>query len=209
MATMLTASGGFGKRARSKLKALLRERSGGSALQFAILAPMFFVVVFATMETVASFAAEQVLVNANDKIARKIRMGEITFNTGQPTDVKDETAFRAKFCEELTIMMTCSLQEIDIPSRLFLDVRSAPSFADLPANTVPRTGDPETGPLDTTKLKFSPGGKSAINIVRAYYRWPVILDFMRPYLANLQAPDGSLSDYLLVATAVIQNEAYQ
>ncbi|HVK90075.1 MAG TPA: TadE/TadG family type IV pilus assembly protein [Mycoplana sp.] len=193
---------------RHWFRRVLRERSGAAALEFAILAPMFFLIVFATVETFVAYTAEQMLINANDTMARRVRMGEITFNMGRPTDM-NEAQFRAAFCAELTVLLSCSSTEATRPSRLFLDVRSANSFSTLPANSVPRIGDSKTGPLDTSAFRFSPGGKSSINIVRAYYSWPIILDYIRPVLANLPSADGSLKDYLMVATNVIQSEEFK
>lgn len=196
------------KHGRSWFRRILRERSGAAALEFAILAPMFFLIVFATIETFVAYTAEQMLVNANEAMARRVRMGEITFNMGRPTDM-NEAQFRAAFCAELTVLLSCSSTESTKPSRLYLDVRSAASFSALPANTIPRIGNSKTGPLDTSAFRFSPGGKSSINVVRAYYRWPVIVDYLRPILANLQSADGSLQDHLIVAAAVIQSEDFK
>ena len=60
-----------------------------------------------------------------------------------------------------------ALEEIDVPSKLTVDVSSVPLSGLLTAL--------ETPPTD----RFAPGGKSTINLIRAQYRWPVIVDYLR------------------------------
>lgn len=46
-------------------------------------------------------------------------------------------------------------------------------------------------------------------MVRAYYRWQVITDLVRPYVTNLRSAGSSMpNDYLMVATATFRNEDY-
>ncbi len=185
------------------LRRLFRRRDGATAIEFALLSLPFFMVVFASIETFVALTGEQVLAAATDAIGRKIRTGEITFKQGKPTDVKNEEEFRALFCQEIAIMLTCSATETMAPSKLFLDVRSFEKFSDIP-NAVPRIG----GDLDTSAFKFAPGGKKTINIVRAYYRWEILTDLVRPYITNIRPANGARPTYLMVATAVVQNEDY-
>ncbi|MCF3642849.1 pilus assembly protein [Rhizobium sp. TRM95111] len=186
-----------------------RRRDGATAIEFAILALPFFMIIFASIETFIAFAGEQLLANATDVMARKIRTGEITYNQGKSTDMT-EAEFRTAFCEEISVFMTCSDTEVETPSKLFLDVRSFASIEDIPETVVPREGDETYGELDTSTFGFAPGGKQTVNIVRAYYNWTIMTDLIRPYLSNVR-PAGASSDsfsYLMVAAAVIQNENY-
>lgn len=174
----------------------LANREGSAAIEFAILALPFFIMVFASIETFVAFTGEQLLANATDTMARRIRTGEITAATSKQD-------FRKAFCEEIKILMPCSASEAATPDKLFIDVRSFTSYADIP-KAVPITD----GDLDTTSFKFEPGGKKTINIVRAYYRWDVVTDLVRPMLSNVRTADGSRQNYLMVATAIVQNEDY-
>ena len=134
-------------------------------------------------------------------MARKIRTGEITYNLGKTTDF-NETQFRTAFCQEIAIVMKCSADELKKPDKLWLDVRSFKTFAEIP-KAIPLTGTD----LDTSSFKFAPGGKKSINVIRAYYRWSVMADVVRPYVSNVKSADGKQT-YLMVATAVVQNEDY-
>lgn len=188
------------KRSRSLFKRLLREKSGTSAIEFSLLALPFLMVLFASLETFTAFTAEQLLANATETMARKIRTGEIT-------SAMPEEDFRKAFCAEISIIMTCSATEAKTASKLFIDVRSFSEFSKIP-KTIPRVGGANSD-LDTSGFKFLPGGPTTINIVRAYYRWEVITDLVRPYITNLRPAGSSMpKDYLMVATAAFRNESY-
>ena len=179
---------------------LWRRRDGAAAIEFAILCLPFFLIVFASIETFIAFSAEQLLANATEVTARKIRTGEIR-STMSPQD------FRRAFCAEIAILMPCSEEEIATPNKLFLDVRSFAKFSDIPP-AVPRVSSDPYADLKTSDFRFAPGGKKTINIVRAYYRWNIVTDLVRPYITNIRPADGSKQTYLMISTAVIQNEDY-
>ena len=87
------------KRNRGLLRRLLKDRSGTSAIEFALLALPFMMVIFASLETFMAFTAEQLLANATETMARKVRTGEITSTT-----TREE--FRRAFCTEISVIMT-------------------------------------------------------------------------------------------------------
>jgi len=195
------------RRYRGLFSRFFTEKSGSSAIEFSLLAIPFFVIVFASLETFAAFTGEQLLANATDTMARKIRTGEITFGLGRTTD-KSEAEFRQLFCNEISIMMTCNADEVNKANKLFIDVRSFADFSKIPTS-VPRKGNVPDGDLDTAGFKYAPGGPTTVNIVRAYYRWSVTADLVRPYITNLRPAGSSMpNDYLMVATAAFKNENF-
>ncbi|WEZ84859.1 pilus assembly protein [Rhizobium sp. 32-5/1] len=189
-------------RRKGLFRRLLSEKNGTSAIEFSILALPFLIIVFASLETFAAFTGEQLLANATDTMARKVRTGEITFGQGSAATNKSPEEFRKLFCDEISIMLKCDAE------KLYLDVRSFADFSKIPT-TIPRKGSATNGDLDTTGFAFSPGGPTTVNIVRAYYRWSVTADLVRPYVTNLRPAGSSMpSDYLMVATAAFRNENY-
>ncbi len=179
------------------LRRLAKDRSGAAAIEFALLALPFMLVTFASIETFVAFFGEQVLANANDTMSRKIRTGEITYNLGRSTD-KNAAEFRALYCEEINFFLSCDAD------RLYLDVRAFPKFADIPAD-IPRNNSN----FSSDGFTFNPGGAEKINVVRAYYRWEVTTDLVRPYVTNLRSAGSAMpNDYLMVATNTVVNEAY-
>ncbi|KQQ56523.1 pilus assembly protein TadG [Rhizobium sp. Leaf311] len=178
------------------------SREGAAAIEFAILAIPYFLVVFAIIETFLALVGEQLVTNATDTLARKLRTGQIS-NTITRED------FRKQFCAEVSILITCSADEIRTPQKLYIDLRRFNAFADIPKN-IALVPNGQYFDLDTSAFGFSPGGPSSINMLRVYYRWPVITDLVRPYLTKIRPLDGSMpSHFLIVATDAFRNEAYQ
>jgi Flp pilus assembly protein TadG len=178
---------------------MFRSRDGAAAIEFAMLAIPYFMIVFAILETFIAYTGEQLVANAVDTMARKLRTGSITAaNT-------DRTAFRRTFCNEVSIMIKCSEEEIATPDKLLLDVRSFPSFADIPGD-IPLDSSQD---LDTTSVNnYTPGAQKTINMVRAYYRWDVVTDLLRPYITNVRPSGGRPNYFLIVETATFRNEDY-
>lgn len=190
------------RRVRGSLRKFVRSQDGTAAIEFALLSIPYFLIVFAIIETFVAFTAEQVISNAVDTLSRQIRTGQITATTTQQQ-------FRQTFCNEISVLITCSSTEVATPSSLYLDVESYSTFASMPT-TIPRQSstDPYSD-LNTTGFAFAPGGAKTLNMVRAYYRWQIITDLLRPYLTNIRPSDGSMpTTYLIVATAAFQNENY-
>lgn len=180
-----------------------RSRDGSAAIEFAILAIPYFLIVFAILETFIAFIAEQVVTSAVDTLGREIRTGNIT-NDQSKTTYTTEAQFRQLFCDEISFMMRCDAAEVATPDRLYLDVRSFTSFADIPKIITTASGS-----LDTSSFAFAPGGADSINMVRAYYYWPVTADLVRSYIANIHRPGKtSNSDFLIVETTAFQSENY-
>ena len=191
----------------SAVKRLGGNSDGAAAIEFALLAIPFMMLVFATIETFIAFTGEQLMANAVDTMARKIRTGEVTFGLGKATDVT-EVEFRQQFCEEISILSMCSSTEATTPSKLYLDVRQFATFADMPRD-VPKVSTAEYSDLDTSEFAFSPGGPNTNNMVRAYYRWQIITDLVRPFITNIRvAGDALPTDFLIVSTSAFQNEEY-
>lgn len=195
---------------KSRFRTLLRfrrEETGAAALEFAILAVPFMMLIFATFETFFAFAGEQLMANAVETMARKVRTGEITFGQGKPTDVT-EAEFRQLFCDEVSILHMCSESEAMAPEKLYLDVRQFSSFADMPRE-VPKVSTADYADLDTSDFAFSPGGANSKNMLRAYYRWQIMTDLMRPYITNIRPANKPVpTDFLIVQTSTFENEDY-
>ncbi len=187
---------------------LRRDRSGATAIEFAILILPFMMAVFATLETFIAFTAEQLVASAVDDMARDVRTGAITFGLGRSTDMT-ETQFREAFCNKVALLIKCSSTEAATPAKLYIDLKEVASFGAISTN-IPRVDSTnDQSDLDTSGLKFSPGNSGAINSFRVYYRWSVTVDLVRPWISNL-IPNGETkpSEFLIVATNAFRNEAY-
>ncbi|WP_340162631.1 TadE/TadG family type IV pilus assembly protein [Neorhizobium sp. SOG26] len=176
---------------------ILRSDDGAAAIEFTILAIPYFIIVFAIVETFIAFTGEQLISNAVDTLSRKIRTGQIT-NT-----MKTEQ-FRQAFCEEISIMIQCDANEVAQPNKLLLDVRSYASFADIP-KTLPINS---AGDIDGASFGFAPGKQNTINMVRAFYKWNIITDILRPMLSTIKPAGDDSGYFLIVETSAFRNEDY-
>lgn len=171
----------------------VRDRSGSTALEFAALALPFCMLVFAILESCISFAGQEVMANATDDVARQLRTGKLTTVAATPAEVKN------RICNRLEVMVakTCP--------GLSLDLRSYTSFEEAAkADFKIANGDiqlTKAGKNDT--FTFSPGGSGQINMLRVFYKWPVMTDFMSKWMANLNS-----GKTLHFASTTWQNEAY-
>ncbi|MBY3442269.1 TadE/TadG family type IV pilus assembly protein [Rhizobium laguerreae] len=190
-----------------RFRALARSRDGAAAIEFALLAIPYFLVIFAILETFVAFAAEELVSNAVDTMSRRMRTGQITYNLGRTTDM-NQAQFRQAFCDEISILIRCSATEVATPSKLYLDVQTFSTFSAIPT-TIPKLSTDKYADINPAAFKYTPGGAGTINMLRAYYRWEIITDLVRPYITTIRPSGGSMpSQYLIVGTAAFQNEQY-
>lgn len=160
----------------------------GNALEFVALVLPFSFLIFAILESCISFAGQEVMANATEDIARKLRTGQI-----KAADV-DEVKLKKLICDELEIIVAN-----DCPG-LLVDLREFPSFAAAAAVKIKFTAAKD---IDTTGFAVDPGPSTSKNMLRVFYKWPVMTDFMRTMMSSL--PDGKT---LLFTTVTWQNEAF-
>jgi Flp pilus assembly protein TadG len=165
-----------------------RDRAGASALEFAIVALPFTLLLLATFEVGVVYFANLSLENATSRGARLIRTGQAQ---GQGFDA---ARFKSELCKRITPPVTCS--------GLKLDVRSYDNFAGAAAGL--------TNPLDSngnlkTNFSYDPGAGGDVVVVRAFYEWPLTARLPK-VIAMSNMGNG---DRLLVATAAFRNEPFQ
>lgn len=172
---------------RRLLSALVKDRSGATAIEFAMLAIPFSLLVFAILESCISFTAQQLLITATDDVAREIRTGQL-----RAGDLADD-GLKDMICARIEIIVTSGCPD------LVVDLRHFDTFEQAAALGI----DVEDGALDTDGFKVDPGPAGSKNILRVFYRWPIITDFLRNAMSNL---DGGKT--LLFATTTWQNEPF-
>lgn len=170
------------------LARFLRDRRGSVAVEFVMLAIPFSMLVFAVLESCIAFAGQQVLSNAVDEVARELRTGQVRRN-----DV-NEIMIKQKICNRLEVLVAKGCPG------LLVDLRSYATFADAAKARIKLTSDRD---IDTSGFGVSPGPALSKNMLRVFYKWPVITDFMRASMSNLK---GNYT--LQFATATWQNEPF-
>jgi Flp pilus assembly protein TadG len=162
---------GVGGRFRRSLKRFIGNREASTAIEFTMLAIPFAMLVFAILESCISFAAQEVLTNTTDDIARQLRTGQLRAADVNPTSLK------TMICTRLEIIVAKGCPD------LIVDLREFPTFADAAAVKIKLTTDKD---IDTTGFDVKPGKALSKNMLRVFYKWPVITDFMRKAMSNLK-----------------------
>src|SRR5262245_8887130 len=162
---------GVAGRLGSSVKRFIGNRDASTAIEFTALAIPFAMLVFAILESCISFAAQEVLTNATDDIARQLRTGQL-----RSADV-NETSLKKMICDRLDIVVAAGCPD------LVVDLREFPTFAAAAAVKVRLTTDKD---IDTTGFDVKPGKALTKNMLRVFYKWPVITDFMRKAMSNLK-----------------------
>ena len=162
---------GVGGHFRRLFKRFIGNREASTAIEFTMLAIPFAMLVFAILESCISFAAQEVLTNATDDIARQLRTGQLRAADVNPTSLK------TMICDRLEIIVAKGCPD------LIVDLREFPTFADAAAVKIKLTTDKD---IDTTGFDVKPGKALSKNMLRVFYKWPVITDFMRKAMSNLK-----------------------
>ena len=162
-----------------------RDQRGATVVEFALIALPFFSLLFAIMETALIFLVGQALETATEDSARLIRTGQAQ---QQAFDAED---FRQSICGQVVVLYKCT-------SKLVLDVRTADDFAGVDLST-PVAG----GQLDDDDFGYDDGNGESIVVVRAFYEWPTITQFLGEGFTKL-----ANGNHLLTSAAAFRNEPF-
>ena len=189
------ASGnGTDDRAQAKRRpGFFSDKRGSTAMEFAMLAIPFALLVFAILESCISFAGQEVMANITDDVARQLRTGQI-----KKADVT-ETSIKQLICTRLEIMVAKNCPG------LLVDLKEYATFADAAtAGFKIVNGDIVlTQGTNSASFSVSPGLAESKNMLRVFYKWPVMTDFMAKSMANLK--DGNTLHF---ASVTWQNEPF-
>lgn len=172
----------------SARRAFLRDETGASAVEFAMVAAPFLGLLIGIIQTfVVFFAGLQLEVIVN-KTSRMIL-------TGQAQDANmSQAAFAQALCKNIGVLFTCS--------KLMINVQAYSSFA-AASTTAPTLTFNAQGQVTNT-WNFVPGSPGQIVVVQVMYQWPVMLGPLGFNLSSL-----ANGNRLLMATAAFKNEPYK
>lgn len=149
------------------------NRKGVTAIEFALLATPFFLLLLGTLEVAAIFLTETSLTQALETNVRIIRTG------AAQTSAPAVTA--AQFQQRVCNTMRQTLPSVDC-ARLYVDVQAFGSFG---ASSVAGGPPISNGQFDPTQLTYNPGGGDETILARAYYEYRVVTPMLSLLLANL------------------------
>jgi len=170
---------------RSVLHTFLFNRRGSAAVEFALVAPIFFALLFAIIETAMVFFAGQLLETATQDSARYIM-------TGRAQNASyTQAQFKTYVCSQVNVLFDCA-------NGVYVDVQAYPQFSSVNV----------AAPIDSSgnfvaTMQYNPGNAGDIVVVRLFYQWPLFVTKLGYNIANLNN-----GNRLLTATAAFKNEPF-
>ena len=172
--------------ARRRLPRLNARRDGSAAVEFAMVALPFMIMLFSVLEIAFVFVLDSVLENAVIETGRLVRTGQADAASYTSTN------FKTGVCNRMSIFASgCS-------AKLTVDVRVIPQF------TNPNPPDPlGGGGFSATQMTYTNGQPGNLMLVRAWYKHTLFTPFLQSGLSRL----GDGSAYLMATTA-FRNEPW-
>jgi Flp pilus assembly protein TadG len=185
---------------RSMLQRFRRNRRGSAAVEFALVAPIFFALLFAIMETALMFFASQVLETVTQNSARPVLTGQAQAQGGSlaacqvtsgVTSACTQATFHTYVCSQIpALFFDCNSLYVDVSSYSTFSAVTLPSHIDAAGNF-------------DTNMGYSAGNAGDIVVVRTFYQWPLYVTGLGYNISNLAG-----NKRLLVATAAFKNEPF-
>jgi Flp pilus assembly protein TadG len=162
-----------------------KSHSGSAIIEFALIAPIFFLMLFAIIEIGIIFFAQSTLQHATDNLGRMIRTGQVQ---GQQLT---QTQVRTKVCADLAPLIPCD-------NTLYIDVEAFSNFGSVTFSP-PLDSKGNMIPLSN----FETGTACSVVLVRVFYGWPVFTPVLTSFLTSMAG-----SKHLLYAASAFRNEPF-
>lgn len=176
---------------RNALRRFRRHRRGSAAVEFALVAPVFFALLFAIIETGLVFFAGQVLETGVQDAGRLLYTHQIQ-DSGLST-AQQKAQFQQDLCDRVKALLTCPI-DVDVQTY-------------LPGVTIAISDPITAGSYDPSGLAFQlpPPNSQATVVVRAFYQWPLFVTSLGYNIANIGRGTTD-SKRLLAATTAFHVE---
>jgi Flp pilus assembly protein TadG len=168
-----------------------RSRRGSAAVEFALVAPLFFALLFAILETAIMFFASQALESLTQNAARQVLTGQAQTQSPSITTLQNFKDFVCPKGSVQLVLFSCD--------QLYVDVKTYPAFQNIAINSQIDA----TGNFDPSTLSYSNAAPGSIVVVRLFYKWQLFVTGLGFNISNLTG-----NQRLLVATAAFQTEPY-
>jgi Flp pilus assembly protein TadG len=170
------------------------DQRGIAAVEFAIIATPFLMLLFGLFEIMLIFFVQTTLESAVAEESRKIKTGQANIGAGITA-----AQFKAGVCDRMAGLVDCD-------NRLFVLVQNQPTTGTLPS--------PMTDPTILAAPPYQAAtAAGSIVVVRGYYMWPLITPGMSSAFKNTSTtgPANNLgsNNRMLVATSAFRNEPFQ
>jgi len=169
---------------KTLLRRFRRHRRGSAAVEFALVAPVFFALLFAIIEVALMFFASQVLETVTQTSARYLLTGQA--QSGGLTQAQ----FNSYVCSQIPALFNCPNLNINVQSSTSFSAISISSPSDSSCNFV-------------GAQNYCPGNAGNKVLVQLSYQWPV---FVTGLGFNMSC--GATNSRWISSTAAFQNEPF-
>lgn len=173
---------------RRALRRWRRDRRGSAAIEFALIAPIFFGLLFAIFEMGLAFFAEQVLENGLQQTARLMYTHQAA-DTGMT-----QKKFTDDLCDRVSMLLDCSKLRVNV------SVTGAGEEIKI-LNPIAKSGEF----VDNFSYQNPQPNTAETVVVSAFYQWPLIVTGLGYSMANIDAGTAN-GKYLLASTAAFRVE---
>jgi len=169
---------------------------GSAAIEFAMVAPIFFTLLLGIFEAAVMFFSQAVLQNGMTDMGRLIRTGQAAkwtctgSGTSQTCTPMTTAQFRTQLCTRIAPLVPCN-------SNLQVDVKAQSSYG---AISSPLKTDKS---LDPTLNRFDIGNACDVVIARAFYTRPVVTPVLSWFLINMSG-----NKTLITGITAFRNEPF-
>lgn len=169
---------------RKLTRKFVGDRKGSAAIEFAILALPFFVVIFAIAEIAVMYFVDSGLDAALHKAVRQVRVGVAKSGSWDAAKLKDV------ICAELSYSFSCA-SKIKVRATVVTDMSSITKASPISGGNLNVTED------------FDLGDSGSYVLVQAFLPWSPTFRFYS--ISSAQLSDGS---YVLGSAELIKNEPF-
>lgn len=166
------------------LRSLTKDRNGSAAIEFAILALPFFVVIFAIAEIAVMYFVDSGLDAALHKTVRQVRVGVAKSGSW------DAQKFKDVLCGELSFSFDCATK-LKVRATVITDMSSIVKASPISGGSLAVTED------------FNLGDSGSYVLVQAFLPWDPTFELYS--ISSTQLSDGS---YVLGSAELIKNEPF-
>jgi Flp pilus assembly protein TadG len=176
------------ERLRNARARMRRDSTRASAaIEFGIVAPVFFILLMGIIENGVIFFAGSTLQYATNEAARWVRTGQASSNA------TTQAQFRTQICNNVSPLLACD-------SNLQIDLESSTTGFSGASYSSPTDAG---GNLNSSLDNYSTGTYCQVELLRVFYTWKVLTPGLSVFLTNITG-----GYHLISATAAFRNEPY-
>jgi len=180
---------------RRRLRGLLGE-TGAAAVEFALVGPLFLLMILWTMQLCAIIFMNQVLQTTAVQVGRQYMTGRLDATTGSAAQITSVGQLQSYVCSQMVQIFNCSNVMVDLEV-----ANSASTLTEAPLNLYSCSGSGSNLTCAASNGNFSESTPQQFAILRIQYPFPNILG---GWYKN--EPDGS---FLMTGTSVFLVEPYK